>query len=78
MSYYNHGEVNMNHKTLLSNEEKIQKIQLLRKQRDGLIIGSYRNILADLFVKIKDIIIKQSKRILPSCVVYSYIINIQQ
>lgn len=56
MSYYNHGEVIMNHKTLLSNEEKNQKIQLLRKQRDGLIIGSYRNILADLFVKIKDII----------------------
>ena len=46
----------MNQKKTLSDEEKLKKIHLLRKQRDGLIIGSYRNILANLFLKIKDII----------------------
>ncbi len=46
----------MNHKKILSSEEKLQKLQLLKKQRDGLIIGNYRNILANLFVKIKETI----------------------
>lgn len=58
----------MNYKKSLSEEEKIQKIQLLRKQRDGLIIGSYRNILADLFVKIKDIINRNENKCLVSTV----------
>lgn len=54
----------MNHKKSLSNKEKTQKIQLLRKQRDGLIIGSYRNTLANLFLKIKDIISDNKKECL--------------
>lgn len=45
----------MKHKKIITDEEKFKKIRLLRKQRDGLIIGSYRNILADLFAKIEDI-----------------------
>ena len=44
----------MNHKKILSPEEKRQKVGMLRKQRDGLIIGNYRNILVDLFVKIRE------------------------
>ena len=43
----------MEYKILLNDEEKYRKIQFLKKQRDGLIIGSYRNILADLYTKIK-------------------------
>lgn len=46
----------MEHKKFLSNQEKQQKIQLLKKQRDGLVIGSYGNTLAELYNKINSII----------------------
>lgn len=44
----------MNHKVNLSTNEKNVKIDLLRKQRDGAIIGSYRNILAEIYKNIKE------------------------
>ena len=45
----------MNHKATLTEDEIIKKIELLKKQRDGLIIGSYRSILADLYNNIKSV-----------------------
>ncbi len=44
----------MDHKVILPLDEKGRKIRLLRKQRDGIIIGSYRNILADIYQKINN------------------------
>lgn len=43
----------MNHKPILSSEEKSYKIAWLRKQRDGLIIGSYRNKLSIAYKRIE-------------------------
>lgn len=45
----------MKHKTILSIEEKNKKIEFLRKQCKGAIIGDYRNILASIYEKIKTI-----------------------
>lgn len=42
----------MDHKVVLSLDEKNKKLELLRKQRDGKVIGNYRNILADIYMKI--------------------------
>lgn len=44
----------MKHKPTLSFEEKTNKIDFLRKQRDGFIIGDYRNILAQIYIIIKN------------------------
>ena len=44
----------MKHKVNLTFEEKMNKIDFLRKQRDGFIIGDYRNILAQIYNKIKN------------------------
>lgn len=49
----------MNHKTPLSADEKFAKIEFLRKQRNGLIIGSYRNMLAELYEEIESLCKKQ-------------------
>ena len=43
----------MKHKERLSKDEKRDKIDYLKKQRDGLIIGEYRNILAQIYGTIK-------------------------
>lgn len=45
----------MDHKSVLLPNEKMKKLELLRKQRDGRIIGVYRNILADIYEKIEKI-----------------------
>ena len=37
----------------LKEKEKIEKISFLRKQRDGLIIGTYRNALASTYREIE-------------------------
>ena len=44
----------MKHKVNLTFEEKMNKIDFLRKQRDGFIIGDYRNILAQIYKTIKN------------------------
>lgn len=46
----------MDHKKSLNSEELNQKLQFLKKQRDGLIIGDYRNILSNLYSTITSII----------------------
>lgn len=42
----------MDHKVVLSLNEKNKRIAFLKKQRDGKVIGQYRNILADIYKKI--------------------------
>lgn len=45
----------MNHKNKLSLNELNEKITFLRKQRKGLIIGTYRNTLADIYNSIESL-----------------------
>ena len=42
----------MKHKGKIDSNSRDEIISFLKKQRDGLIIGSYRNILADLYEKV--------------------------
>lgn len=39
----------------LSEEQKVETIKWLQKQRDGYIIGDYRNILCHIYQEIKSI-----------------------
>lgn len=39
----------------LSEHQKAEKIEWLKKQRDGYIVGDYRNILCHVYQKIKSI-----------------------
>ncbi len=42
----------MKHKEIITSNSRDEIISFLKKQRDGLIIGSYRSILADLYDRI--------------------------
>lgn len=51
---------NINLKSKFTDAETEEKITFLRKQRDGLVIGTYRNTLADVYKAITKSLLSNS------------------